>query len=503
MAHIPPRVWWLVVGSLLITLSAFITIAVYGSLPTLPAHVTIGDWSVGGMPAAELERQLQEKKARLMGQPIRLMVSGGITADLTLEQLGLQVDEQEIKARLRPLREGSMFQKALYKWHTRGAAWTLPRSMAGEPLTAKLKQVFPQVYARQPVNAQRVVQADDTIRYVPESRVEKVDEEKLASALNALLPTWGSANWAGSSLLEHPSRQPATTKNPLPINVPMKTIEPKITVASLQLQGITRKISEFTTNYPPPPSKNVSTEGRIYNVCSTAASIQDVVLKPGEVFDYAPYIEQTSKNFGFKEAPVILNGKLVPGIGGGICQVSSTLYNAVLRAGLEIVERRNHSLPISYVPLGQDATFATGYINFKFRNSSQHSLLIRTEATDRSLTVKLFGQTPPELTYDIESKTIETLQPPVKYVLNPTLPSGKQEVVTPGKPGYIVETYRYKKQNGVVVSQEKISRDTYSAQPTLIASNSGSSGIDRAAPGPGGETPQPLIEDGVKGPNFR
>ncbi|UUZ82649.1 VanW family protein [Paenibacillus sp. P26] len=186
----------------------------------------------------------------------------------------------------------------------------------------------------------------------------------------------------------------------------------------------------------------VNSEGRVHNVRSTAATIQDVLLKPGEVFNYAPYIEQTEKTFGFKEAPVIVNGKLVPGIGGGICQVSSTLYNAVLRAGLAIVERRSHSLPVSYVPLGQDATFASGHINFKFKNSTEHYLLIRTMSDDRSLTVKLFGQTPQNLTYDVESVTVETLRPPVKYVLNPALPAGKQETVVQGKPGYVVETYR-------------------------------------------------------------
>ncbi|MDF2961211.1 MAG: VanW family protein, partial [Paenibacillus sp.] len=201
--------------------------------------------------------------------------------------------------------------------------------------------------------------------------------------------------------------------------------------------------------------------------------------------------------------PVILNGKLVPGIGGGICQVSSTLYNAVLRAGLHIVERRNHSLPVSYVPLGQDATFASGYINFKFRNSTDHHLLIRTATDDQKITVKLFGQIPSDLTYTIESKTIETLPIPIKYVVNPTLPNGKQQKINEGKPGYIVETFRYKIKNGVTISQERISRDTYSAQPTVIARNENGIPEGEAAPAPSRQPQAPLIEDGIKGPVFR
>ncbi|UJF36495.1 VanW family protein [Paenibacillus hexagrammi] len=225
-----------------------------------------------------------------------------------------------------------------------------------------------------------------------------------------------------------------------------------------------------------------------------------MLLAPDDVFDYSKIIEQTEAHFGYKEAPVILNGKLVPGIGGGICQVSSTLYNAVLRSGLEIVERRNHSLPVSYVPLGQDATFASGYINFKFRNNTDSYLLIRTVTTGQNVTVKLFGHMSSSLTYEIESKIIATISPPVKYVHNPSLRRGTTRPISTGKAGYVVETYRYKKQDGVVVGKELISKDRYSPVPTLVAANTGDIKPDEGKPA---EPGSPLLEDGVKGPTFR
>ncbi|CAG7633735.1 hypothetical protein PAESOLCIP111_03495 [Paenibacillus solanacearum] len=514
MAGVSPRMLWTLIGSLVLILSALATMAVYGSLPHVPSRVAIGDWVVGGMPAAELERQLHEKVERLMNQTISLTIKPGgngepgAAADFTLKQLGLVVGEQQMVEQLRPIREGSAFRKAVYKWRIRGQQWSLERGFNEETLKASLQKAFPQVYARLPANAQRIIHAEDTIGYAPDVRVERLDEAALVSALEAILPSWGSPRWAGDDLCGPAGEGGGTGANSgasgqktpsLP--APLKIIEPQLTVQMLQAQGIVRKISEFSTFYPPSPSSSISSEGRVHNVQSTAASIQDVLLKPGDVFDYAPYVEKTEKTCGYKEAPVIINGKLVPGIGGGICQVSSTLYNAVLRAGLEIVERRNHSLPVSYVPLGQDATFASGYINFKFRNNTQHYLLIRTATDARGMSVKLFGQTPPDITYEVESKTVQTLQPPAKYVLNPALPAGKKEVISKGKPGYIVETYRIKKQNGVVVSTEKISRDTYSAQPTIIASNNNTGSIDRTAPGPGNTAP--LIEDGIRGPNFR
>ncbi|GLI10128.1 vancomycin resistance protein [Paenibacillus tyrfis] len=491
------RFHWIWIGTLILMLAIFLSVTAYGSLARVPAGVRVAGWPIGGLSWPALEHQLASKTSALLEQKVRLTVPGVGSAERTLRQLGLEINGQELLAQLQPVREGPPYRRAAARWRLRGASLALTPALSADKLRAAMGEAFPQVYARKPTDAKRLIDATDAISYVPEAHVERVDEAKLLSRLQAALPNWGAVAAVPESAGESRQQVPAA----IPLDVPMLSQEPAITEQALRAQGIIRKIGEFTTVSPPAPAA-VSIEGRVHNVRSTAASLQDVLLKPGEVFDYAPVIERTEKRFGFKEAPVIVNGKLVPGIGGGICQVSSTLYNAVLRAGLAVVERRNHSLPVSYVALGQDATFATGHINFKFRNSTDHYLLIRTSSDERSVTVKLFGQTPPDITYEIESKTLETLAPPVKYVLNPSLPSGKQEIVMQGKPGYVVETFRYKKQNGGVISQEKVSRDTYHAQPTVIASGGGSGTLDRTAPPPG-ESPAPLIEDGVRGPTFR
>ncbi|MDF2836991.1 MAG: VanW family protein, partial [Paenibacillus sp.] len=205
-------------------------------------------------------------------------------------------------------------------------------------------------------------------------------------------------------------------------------------------------------------------------------------------------IEMAEKEHEYKEAPVILNGRLVPGIGGGICQVSSTLYQAILRAGLAIVERRNHSLPVAYLPVGQDATYATDAIDFKFRNSTGKHLIIRTVAENRKLTVKLFGTMPENISYDIESVTLKTVEPSAQQVVNPKLAVGEQRVVETGKPGYVVETFRTLVEDGVAVSRERVSRDTYRAQPTVIEVGPSSPG---ATPSPNTPDPDAIVEDGL------
>lgn len=276
----------------------------------------------------------------------------------------------------------------------------------------------------------------------------------------------------------------------LQIALPIYEEAPPVTVKSLQAQGIERKIIEFST-----PIIDASA-GRLHNVKAPAAVIQDMLLKPGEIFDYAKVVEQAEKQFGFQESKVILNGKLVNGVGGGICQVSTTLYNAALLSGLEIVERRNHTLPISYAPIGLDATFSSGWINFRFRNSTGAYLLIRTETTKAKFTVKLFGRMPGDMSYEVETRKLKEIPPGVQYVSNPQLKANERVKLVDGKPGYVVETYRITKKNGTVIARDKISRDHYAPQPTIIA-------VKKASSSQPAKPDKAKVEDGVKGPVYR
>jgi hypothetical protein len=508
---------------LVMTAALLFSIAWYGMQNTVPAGFTVDGWNAGTISLTEFEQQLNYKRKLLLEQPIRLVSSGTVPAlppmEWTLEQLGLEIPIQQVLDQLRPLRAGSPWHKAVNRWKLRYRQAAIPYAIDTARLHERLVRGLPALYEQQPVSAQRIVGPTDTISYVPETYSMRIDEAALLEQLERAIPLMANTSWTAgihrpdtraraagelptrlsfapaAAPAPAPAAASAPTRAPIDIALPLVKQQPPVTLRELQAQGVERKISEFTTTFLQ------NGEGRIHNIRSTAASIHDLLMKPGDVFDYASYIAQTEAQFGFKEAPVIVGGKLVPGIGGGICQVSTTLYNAVLRAGLSIVERRNHSLPVSYVPLGQDATFASGHINFRFRNSTDHYLLIRTATSEQQITVKLFGQTPPDLTYSVESKTIETLLPMVKYVANPTLPTGKQQKLSDGKPGYIVETYRYKKQNGRTVGQERISRDTYAAQPTVIAVRDSSPEGNNAKPDRAYKPP--LVEDGVKGPVFR
>lgn len=458
----------------------------YVSQSALPSGLSVSGWKPGKMSVAEFEAALRAKAEALRALPVRLRTSayGLPPLQTTYGQLGLRTGEAELLAQAAQLRSGPWWQRARLRWRLHDAALTLRVELPEEPLAAALKRAWRPLYEAQPADARRLITADDRVAYVPEQPVPRIDTAPLRERLLAAVPPLASLG----------AREGAGPRpQPLALDVPLRQEAPKVTVEALKAEGIERKVMQFSTTY------DTSMTGRQHNIESTATVINDLVLKPGEIFDYSKVIEQTEAKYGYKEAPVILNGKLVPGVGGGICQVSTTLYNAVLRSGLEIVERRNHSLPVSYVPLGQDATFSTGYINFRFRNNTGYGLLIRTAMAGGRLTVKLFGKTPDDITYDVDSRIVKKIEPPVKYVRNPSLKRGETLRLIDGKPGYVVETKRYKKRNGNVIGEELISKDTYAAQPTVIASNTGSEG---GADGEGADSSKPHIEDGIQGPKY-
>ncbi len=131
--------------------------------------------------------------------------------------------------------------------------------------------------------------------------------------------------------------------------------------------------------------------GRVTNIVAGAANINYYLLAPGEIFSFNGAVGPVTYERGFRMAPVISGGQIIPGIGGGLCQIASTLYNAVLTAELEVVERTPHSRPVGYVPRGKDATVST-YIDFKFRNDSSKFILIKSSTAGGMINIKLMGQ---------------------------------------------------------------------------------------------------------------
>ncbi|HOL17486.1 MAG TPA: VanW family protein [Bacillota bacterium] len=232
------------------------------------------------------------------------------------------------------------------------------------------------------------------------------------------------------------------------------------TAADLENFGVGGVMASFYTDVA------AGNPDRAYNIKLGASAINATLLAPGELFSFNEVVGETTASKGYRYAPIIVGDELVPGLGGGLCQVSTTLYNAALLANLEIVERHNHSMRISYIPLGRDATVATGSLDLKFRNNRDHYILIGADLNNLRLTFRIFGP-PMKEKVEIISSGYQQIAPPINYEYSDALPAGVTEVVKPGQAGYYITTWRVVYLDDQEISREMLFRDYYRPTPAL------------------------------------
>ncbi len=226
-------------------------------------------------------------------------------------------------------------------------------------------------------------------------------------------------------------------------------------------------IASFSTSY------NNASANRNENLKVAANKVSRMLL-PDEIFYLSNQLEPFTEAAGYKNAGVIVNGKVEDGLGGGVCQVASTLYNAVLLTDIEIVYRQNHSLPVSYVPLGRDATYATGAIDFKFKNNTGYPLTVEGYCKDNHVYINLYGHKSflPEYEVKFESVVTEVIPAPATtYKQDSSLPVGKEITEVRALDGKRVKLYKVYYQNGKVVNREVIDTSYYRPRAAVVKRN--------------------------------
>lgn len=244
--------------------------------------------------------------------------------------------------------------------------------------------------------------------------------------------------------------------------IPAKIEAPSLLYEDAKAKLFAQTLGSYKSNF------NSGDRSRSSNIYLAAKLINDVILMPGDVFSYNDTVGERSAARGFKVAHVYMNNEVVDGIGGGICQVSSTLYCATLYANMEIVTRTNHQLPVSYVPLGQDATVDYGNIDFKFKNNTGYPLKVAAEGAGATVTVSILGYRDNTEKVEVTPVRISTISPAVTEEPDPTLPRGERKIVKKGADGCVVETYKTVTVNGVKGARTLTSKSTYSATKTLV-----------------------------------
>ena len=240
-------------------------------------------------------------------------------------------------------------------------------------------------------------------------------------------------------------------------SIPLKITKAQNTVASLGSKAFPDLLGTFTTRY------DAGNVGRTTNLAIACKKLNNQVIQPGEVFSYNKALGKRSVENGYKEAAVYVNGGVENGLGGGICQISSTLYNTVLFANLGIVERHQHSFTTSYVDPGRDATVVYGALDFKFKNTRKYPVKLEAYIKSGVATVSIYGlKEDVEYNVKVVSTVTETIPCPVEKTEDATMAAGVEQVISKGTNGCRSIAYKYVyDKSGNLVSKTQLSADYY------------------------------------------
>ena len=226
-------------------------------------------------------------------------------------------------------------------------------------------------------------------------------------------------------------------------------------------------ISAYTTNTTKDKNRNT-------NIELSARAISGITVQPDEIFSFNGATGERTAAKGYKEAPAISGGQSKDEVGGGVCQTSSTLFNAVVRADLEIIERNAHAWPSSYIEKGFDATVNWPGLDFKFRNNTNQPIFIVAGYSNRQVTVNIYGMSlGPGVKIDLESELIRTLPQPegINYVINTSLAPGETKKTVTGRKGYEVNTWKVWYQGNREIKREVLFKTTYKAYQETVEYN--------------------------------
>ncbi|HVP74703.1 MAG TPA: VanW family protein [Gaiellaceae bacterium] len=235
----------------------------------------------------------------------------------------------------------------------------------------------------------------------------------------------------------------------------------KRTTAQAERMGINALVSSYTTIYGGVPN-------RVHNVQLVAHLVNDKLIAPGETFSFNKTTGERNAAKGFLEAPVIVNGELTTGLGGGVCQVSTTVFNAAFEAGVQITERTNHALYISHYPQGRDATVDYPDVDLRFVNDTKHWLLLRTFVGPSSLTVSLYGTPTGRKVVSTTSPLVVRGKTPVKKTVDPTLKPGEKVIDDPGEPAMTTSVTRNVYAPDGKLLFHNVWSSSYRASPELV-----------------------------------
>lgn len=401
--------------------------------------ITVVGINVGNMTQTSAQAEIDRKLQSISTQAVKFNLDGK-TLVSSLGDLGLKLTAKKALADAYAIgREGNLIEKAKQKRAaSQGIHFELSSTWEEKTLSEALTKMF---------EPYQVPAHDASFTITPANKME-ISKETAGKRVDVALVT--------AQVQKLDISQP---ENELKFS--FQEVLPKLTAEDLEREKITGSLAVYTTYFDP------SQTGRTENVRLAAAALDGAVIAPGETFSFNQRVGERTEEKGYKDAYVIVDGQFVEGLGGGICQVSSTLYNTALLADLPITQRTNHDLAITYVPQGQDATVSWPNLDFQFRNDSGAYILVKTTMGRDNLTINFYGQPQPGRQVIIKDSATP-VPSPEQRVSNNSLPRGQERVKQWGVQGYKVTSTRTILLDGKVVKTEDLSSSYYEPTPKII-----------------------------------
>ena len=328
--------------------------------PDIYNGVSVKNINVASLDKKNAEKRLEQSLQEDLEKREILIVGEGYSKNFDYKQLGVSYDYKKAADKAYKLgRDGNLITrlKDIYDIRINGKDIDLEIVKNREKIKKVLEQVNKEV-SKEKIDASIKLVGGGFV-VTDESVGKIVDKDKLEKKLDASIGNYAS------------------------VDIPIELDKPVAT--KKLLSKVREKLGTYTTKF------TTTDQNRVFNIQKSSNAINDIVVLPRETFSFNSTTGPRSLKAGYKEATVIMNGEFVPGEGGGVCQVSSTLYNTIANSGVEIVERHKHSKPISYVPPGQDATVAYDILDFKFKNNYKAPIYIQSSVHDGNLTINLYG----------------------------------------------------------------------------------------------------------------
>ena len=427
----------------LLAMTSSMTVCAAGE--TILKGVSIDKLDVSGMTREEALAALESYEKNLGGQSIKLGIGDNVI-EAKLSDLGVTFDNEDL------------VDEAIGVGH----AGNIVKRYKDQKDLQHSGKTFPLSWQTN----------EDTVRTYVENNCTKYDKKAQNASLtrengafNFVAGTEGlelnvdSAVRTISDYLENSW----TSDNTEVLNLETQVTEPE--GSAEELANIKDLLGSFTTSF------STSGSNRCKNVSSGASHINGTVLYPGEEFSASETVSPFTEANGYAMAGSYLNGEVVDSMGGGICQVSTTLYNAVLRAELNVTERSPHSMTVHYVDLSEDAAIAGTYKDFKFVNSTEYPIYIEGYTTsDKKITFNIYGKETRDKNRTISFESQMVSETPATTILQEDAGQGigYKAVSSKGSSGYVAELYKIVKVNGVETDRIKVNKSTYKGTNRVV-----------------------------------